>query len=386
MKSTRLSVIHWFPLEQYPPVTNLLDYFASETDWKIDAFACANDRGLRPYENANVAVHRRPFPSRTLGRIRRLIAYLGFPVIVFFQLLRARPDLLLSIEPQSALPAFLYCLIFRRCRLFIHYHEYRDQQEYFHPGMRFVRFNHWIEKKFLYSRAEWVSQTNADRNRMFLADLPEFDETKLKILPNYPPPTWLQARQADWTNCSDTTLRLVYVGALSLRDTFIGPLVEWLRKHTCTCDVTLDIYSYNNDRETREFLESSTDDRIRFHSRGIEYSELPALLADYHVGLILYRANTRNYVYNASNKLFEYLALGLDVWYPPPMLGVKPYANSQSWPRVLETDFENMSAGEVAARRDRSDLPRSDRSYDCHVALDPLHRIMAEKIDGSEQQ
>ncbi len=34
---TKLAVIHWFPLEQYPPATNLLDYFARQPDWRVSA-------------------------------------------------------------------------------------------------------------------------------------------------------------------------------------------------------------------------------------------------------------------------------------------------------------------------------------------------------------
>lgn len=372
----RLSVIHWFPLEQYPPATNLLDYFAANTDWSIDAFTCANDRGLRPYDNDRVRLHRRPFPSRTLGRIRRWIAYLGFPLVVFVQLLRRRPNILLYIEPHSALPAFLYCLLARRCRLFIHYHEYRDRQEYYQSGMRLVRFYHWIERRFLYRRAEWISQTNEDRNRMFREDLPDVDEGKIRLLPNYPPRAWAEGRRATWKCCKGEPLRLVYVGAVSLRDTFIGPLVDWLTGEESPANITLDIFSYNNDAPTYEFLQQAAGEKIRFHPRGVSYDEIPALLVDYHVGLILYRANTRNYVFNASNKLFEYLAIGLDVWYPPPMLGVKPYANDASWPRVLETDYEHLSDVDMCVRRSRSALPESDAIHCCEDALAPLKAAM----------
>ncbi len=376
MPAKKLAVVHWFPLEQYPPATNLLDYFAANTDWQIDAYTCANDRGLTPYQNPAVTIHRRRFPSRSLNRLRRWTAYLSFPLIVFFQLLKIRPDTLLYIEPHSALPAFLYCSLARRCRLFIHYHEYRDRDEYSQPGMRLVRFYHWIERRFLYRRAEWISQTNADRNRMFYEDLPDVNLDKLKVLPNYPPQAWTDGERARWKNCSDQPLRLVYVGAVSLRDTFIRPLIEWLRSGASVDHITLDIFSYNNDAETHQFLQASANDAIRFHARGVDYKEIPSLLVDYHVGLILYRANTRNYVYNASNKLFEYLALGLDVWYPPPMLGVKPYANADSWPRVLETDYERLSAVDMCRRRNRSEIPEAAEKYCCEQALRPLKEWM----------
>ena len=291
----KLSVVHWFPLEQYPPTTNMLDYFAADTDWPIDAFTCGNDRGLTPYENPGVRIHRRPFPSRSLNRLRRWIAYFAFPFIVY-HLLKIRPGVLLYIEPHSALPAFLYCCLARRCRLFIHYHEYRDRQEYLQRGMRLVRLNHWLEKRFLYRRAEWISQTNADRNRMFREDLPGLDANKLKILPNYPPQFWIEGGRPLWRNCSDQPLRLVYVGAVSLRDTFIGPLIDWLRSSDSPDNVTLDVFSYNNDDETHRFLKASENQSIRFHARGVDYKDIPGLLVDYHVGLILYRANSRDYV------------------------------------------------------------------------------------------
>jgi hypothetical protein len=60
---------------------------------------------------------------------------------------------------------------------------------------------------------------------------------------------------------------------------------------------------------------------------------LPQVLSQYDVGLILYRCRTLNFVYNATNKLFEYLVCGLDVWYPPCMLGLKTYARSTIAPR-----------------------------------------------------
>lgn len=49
---------------------------------------------------------------------------------------------------------------------------------------------------------------------------------------------------------------------------------------------------------------------------GINYSDLPGVIRAYDVGVILYNGHIANYVFNAPNKLFEYLACGLDVWSP----------------------------------------------------------------------
>lgn len=379
MTAHKLAVVHWFPLEQYPPATNLLDYFAAQPDWRVSVYSCRNDRGLPDYEDPRVSARRFWFPSRSLKAPRRWIAYTWFPIGVLLGLFSTRPNVLLYVEPHSALPAFLYCLISRRCRLFVHYHEYRDRDEYLQPGMRLVRLGYWIERRFLYRRAEWISQTNHDRNRLFHEDLPAVDASKLEILPNYPPREWSEGARAAWRRCDDGPLRLVYVGAVSLRDTFIGPLVDWMTGEDSPGDVTLDIYSHNNDAETCEFLESASCDSIRFHRRGIAYHDLPTVLVDHHVGLILYRANTRNYVYNASNKLFEYLAMGLDVWYPPQMLGVKPYAERESWPRVLETDFLRLPELDLKGRRDRTSIPESSACYWSDDALASLRDRMEGK-------
>ena len=96
--------------------------------------------------------------------------------------------------------------------------------------MRLVRFYHWIEKRFLFKRAVWISQTNEDRRRLFQVDRPGILSRKLMILPNYPPRAWHDEPQADWQVCRDQPLKLVYVGSISLHDTFIQPLIRWVQE------------------------------------------------------------------------------------------------------------------------------------------------------------
>jgi hypothetical protein len=111
------------------------------------------------------------------------------------------------------------------------------------------------------------------------------------------------------------------------------------------------------DEETRRFLSeaSARCSRIRFHGEGVAYARVPEVLRGYHVGLLLHRPRTINYVYNATNKLFEYLACGLNVIDPREMLGVRPYARAAEQPRVIAWDFE--------------DLPRMDYGRDGRLAL-----------------
>ena len=375
VKVNRLAVVHWFPLELYPPATNLLTYFASQSCWDVMAITCADDRGQPEFQCPGAAIHRWMFPGRSYNRLRRWVAYFGFPVFALLKLIWHRPKVLLYIEPHSAFPAFVYCLLARRCRLFIHYHEYRDPKEYLQAGMRLVRFYNWIEKRLLYRRAEWISHTNDDRRRMFQGDHPDIDAAKLRILPNYPPVNWTNFETLAWQAGATRPLKLVYVGSLSVRDTFIKELVEWVKTDlTQLCE--LDVYSFNHSPEIKELFTAIECNRIRFHSHGVRYDQLPALLCKFHVGLILYKANTRNYVYNASNKLFEYLAVGLDVWYPKQMLGVKPYARQDKAPRVWELDFADLGSIDPSLLNDRNGIPSEPVRLNCESVLRDLDTSM----------
>ena len=60
-----------------------------------------------------------------------------------------------------------------------------------------------------------------------------------------------------------------------------------------------------------------------------------------NIGVILYKCKTLNQRFAAPNKLFEYLACGLDVWFPAEMEGCFEYA-SDAIPRVLKVDFNNI--------------------------------------------
>jgi glycosyltransferase involved in cell wall biosynthesis len=46
---------------------------------------------------------------------------------------------------------------------------------------------------------------------------------------------------------------------------------------------------------------------------GVPYAKIPSLLADYHIGLALYRNTSLNNYYCAPNKVYDYLMNGLPV-------------------------------------------------------------------------
>jgi hypothetical protein len=395
----KIAILHQLPLEYYPPVTNAIRYFSSRDDVRVLVISTENEKGRPAYVNDQVTLKRIRFGKRTDSILQRWRHSLRWHWQAANALGEFQPDVLLYFEPHSALAAAIYYRWYQgTARLFIHHHEYYTPSDYRQPGNRLTRINHFFECRSLLLRADWVSQTNPDRLCFFQADHPEFPAEKLHVLPNYPPQSWwaktgqsgvlrsgcvIQAEAGTPTGeaIPVNRLKLVYVGSVSLHDTFIGPLVEWLLANPA-CGLTLDVFAYNTDPATREFLRYANGEIVRFHEHGVDYDELPVLLRQFDIGVILYRCRTVNYQYNASNKLFEYLMCGLDVWYPPTMLGVKTYAHVDAWPRVIEVDFENLDALDMDIVRSREGLPHVPWTDTCESQLAILEAEMRKVIEA----
>jgi hypothetical protein len=389
----KIAILHQLPLEYYPPVTNAIRYFSERDDLRVMVISTENEKGRPAYVNGQVVVKRIRSGRSADSILQRWRHSLNWHWQAAKALAEFEPDVLLYFEPHSAMAAAIYFRWFNGiARIFIHHHEYYTPSDYHQRGNRLTRINHFFECRALLPRADWVSQTNSDRLRLFHAEHPTVAENKLRVLPNYPPEHWMTgfvpavlddscrriSRSSDIGGAALLT-RLVYVGSLSLRDTFIGPLVNWLRENP-SAGLTLDVFAYNTDSATREFLQQASGDKITLHEHGVEYDELPVLLRQFDVGVILYRCRTVNYQYNASNKLFEYLMCGLDVWYPPTMLGVKPYAREDVWPRVIEVDFEQMEAIDLAKLRSRSGLLHTPWTESCESQLAILEVEMRKRL------
>lgn len=375
---TGIAMVHWLPLEFYPPTINLLRFLNATGRWEIVLFTSVNHLDRPPLSLDGVTIVRSSAPGLVKGW-RRALAYAGFQIRALRELFSQRPQVILYVEPQSALPVFLYHLRHRSIPIFIHHHEYHDPHQFLRRGMRLVRFFHWIEKRWLFRSAVWISHTNDDRLRLFHRDNPGLDEATLKILPNLPPASWTGRGCASWSGeDAGFPLRFVYIGSLSLRDTYIAEFIGWLRTKP-PGTVEFDIYSFNLDKETATFLETVDSDLVRFHREGVDYDDIPERVGSSHFGLLLYRANTTNYQYNASNKLFEYLACGLDVIYPDKMLGVRPHREEETFPRLIEVDFESLELPELATLASRRGLHPRSPDLCAELVLQPLETALLQE-------
>lgn len=328
-------IVHFQPLEYYPPVQNLLRILQDNKSFKITVLTTIQTK-LPKYnlDSNGLVVHRLHMNSSR--RILRLLKYFYFYAICLKMLLKIKPSKVLYFESISAFPAILYKLIFKNTRLLVHYHEYTTKEEYSN-GMQLVKWNHFLEKKN-YAKFSWISHTNKKRIQLFRDDHFGISDAVLHTMPNFPVSNWKHSSDLNKETYKNQILQLVYVGAISLEDTYIFELIDFIKDKPMKYE--LEIFSIHIPEELKIIIEQEKLSHIKY-SGPIKYNDIPEALQNKDIGLILYKGKTLNYVHNAPNKLFEYLTCGLDVWFPKEMIGCYEYISEDN-PKVVMVDFLNI--------------------------------------------
>jgi hypothetical protein len=338
-----------------------LDYLATTAAEKIVVITTKNNKKkeLEAYVNNSVQI----VINRTRGIVPksgfRLFQYLLFYLNSLRLLVKHRPQSILYFDTISSWPALVYKkLRGSKLKLLAHYHEYLTPQEYAH-NMFLVKAMHRQETKMYPDSFAWISQTNGVRLQKMIADnrLETAKKSLFHSLPNYPSKYWA-TRKTDFGSAGKT--RLVYVGALGYDSMYLKEIVQLVIKNQDL--FTLDFYSFNIDDKAKEFLRSLCCDCIQYHG-GVNYKELPRLLPAYDVGLVLYRPVSDNWIYNAPNKVFEYLACGLDVWFSKTMTYTLSLAREDAYPKIVAVDFENLDAFNIEKVLSREGLEGKDAQY-----------------------
>lgn len=374
----KLAIIHFNPVDKYPPAVNLIRQLNDTGLFHIKIFTNRWEKLNQEWFNGclNIELIYISEKSAPANRAFRLFHYIHFLVSVSLALLKYRPAKLLYYETLSSGPALFYKWIRgSKLDLLIHYHEYASLKEY-HDGMIWNRILHKWESAF-YHKAGWISHTNQQRLDFFVEDHKLDKESScFHVFPNYPPASW--AAQVSESNSNvDLRLRFVYVGALSLETMFTGEVAKVIA--LAPDRVVWDIYSENIDDDVVAFLNSLKASNI-FLKGSVPYDQLPRLLPQYDIGLILYKATTYNYKFNAPNKLFEYLNCGLNVLYPYVMKGpefyqtdIKPWVKSFD---PLNFDIADLSNG-------RRIQEEHEAQYTAEVASMPILSFLTGKKNSN---
>jgi hypothetical protein len=354
----KLAIIHFNPIELYPPVLNWLNFLAGsrENDLQLRVFTMHPGGRVKPFDpgSPNIKVFR--FGKQGMKKGAAWLNYLAYYIRSTFELIRWRPDAVMYYETISSFPALFYRKYIRpQSSLFIHYHEYSSQKEY-EQGMVLGRWLHKKEKR-AYQLADWISHTNSDRIALFRDDLGNPD-LPFHVLPNYPPASWQPVNKG--RPVTGNPVKIVYVGALSLDTMYTREFAEWVNARSG--QVIWDIYTDNITPGARHYLGSFGNGLIRLRE-GVNYYSLPDVLAAYDIGVILYKGHIPNYIYNAPNKLFEYMDCRLDTWFPEVMTGIHPYITTRTYPKVLALDFAGPGEWDLSSLIDRSGLTYAPAGY-----------------------
>ncbi|MBD3296076.1 MAG: hypothetical protein GF392_01755 [Candidatus Omnitrophica bacterium] len=358
--------------------------FLYQKGCELKVFAYENVQGIKEYKNERFAIAKYSFPERKDNKLTKLIKYLRFNLAIVLGLLKVRPDVILYYEPYSAVPVYWYLKLFKPdARLFIHYHEYYPPEHFLDKGMEVARLGNKCERKYLYDKAEWISYTNEERMVLFLKDNPGVSSVKVRAMPNYPPEVWkgrIEEKVTDKRG-GDGVYRCVYAGALSFHDTYIKEFCKWVLRQAGK--VQFDIYSFNAQPEVEEYLEGLKSTQINYFRGGVEYNTLPRILSNYDAGLVLYKCNTVNYVWNVPNKVYEYLVCGLDVWFPREMEGAKSLKREDAYPKVIEVDFKALGDYNLEQLFSREGLEYKPYSFSCEEVYEELWEEMCKRGKGT---
>lgn len=348
--SKKIAIVHFNIVEKYPPVINLIRYLSVTIKAAgIVIFTTGSGKLFWHLDLPKVTINRVVLWKDSLSRIMRVWKYGLFNLKTLFQLIRMKPDVIIYYETLSAFaPLFYKKWINSQVPVFVHYHEYMSPEEY-SKGMILVRRLHKMEKSF-YKKAAWVSHTNEDRMRLFIRDMGDFAPSSIHILPNYPPESWIsQARIVKRNN--DPRIGFVYVGSLSIQTMHTKEMAMFIANNPDLC--YWDIYSNNHDKEVMIFLSELRASNI-FFKGAIAYDDLPSKLPMYDIGLILYNAYIPNYAYNAPNKLFEYLACGLNVWFTPNLSGILPFKkDDKPWVKMINIQVPELPELTICKRSEQ---------------------------------
>lgn len=369
----KVAYVHVLPLEYYPPARNLLGIMAAQPAWRVRAWSSENRRGQPPARIPGVEISRPAQSARGIMPVR-VLRLLTWHIRTALELAAWRPDAVMYVEPHSAPAAWIYYRILRgTAALFIHHHEYYAPEDYRRRGMRLLRRSLVLEQRYLFPRAAWISQTNQPRLDLLLQWNRSIRPEAAKVLPNYPLRRFVEIAASAGAKPASAMTRLIYVGSASFEDTFIREAANLVMRHPDR--VTLHVAGNNIQSDVWEWLGSLNAVNITTDPAGADYEELPRLLSDYDVGLVLYRGNTLNFVHNVTNKAIEYLAAGLEVWYPPVMSGIRRFHEAHPTERLVAMDFADPALAPPATRVRR--LSRAGFSFTAETAAAPLLEKLA---------
>lgn len=337
----KIAIIHFSPIEKYPPVLNdinTIDKLNPNYFCKVFTSYTKN----KWFQTKKVKLIRIGFDVSENNDLIRYLQYFWFNIYAFYQLVLFKPDKIIGYETLSVQPIFLYSLINRNFSKHLHYHEYISKPEIL-KASKYFKFLHSLESKLWKDPSVKISHTNEDRRSLYLNDFPFVKFNQVEVYPNFPPENWYSnSKQSKNSQGIDKhPIRFIHVGALGIDSMYVLEIVNWIISHKGKFE--LDFYITNTTSETKTYLDYITKIHKFIRVKNpIQYYDLPKILINYDVGLVLYKGNIPNHTFSVPNKVFEYLACGLEVWYSNKLISTSKFVEKEKIQRCFQTNFEEL--------------------------------------------
>lgn len=330
MKSSRkIFIVSWGHVEGYPPTLNAVNLLAKKFE-KVIIYHCNFRKNTWKYPD-NVVIHNiGKYISYEyfykLSKFSKVLFYLNFYFKLLFKISSYKPGYVLAYDAVSLfyVSKIRWCLN-KNTKYWYHNHDVSEQV----VGGRQSNFKNVLAKTESKS-FKWISFfTLPSKERLNYFDLTDFTGT-VKVIPNYPSFDYYSQFQVSNKHLGKE-VRFIFQGSITEGHGFeeIIPLLGddiFLGKI-----LTLTLIGYISDayKENLLFLAKKHGKGLNLKiSNPVPYCDLPAITTQHHIGIGIH--NTPNIVYQtggtASNKLYEYMALGL------PML----YYDSKHYNKYLE--------------------------------------------------
>lgn len=302
----KIAILHFNIIEKYPPVMNFIfDSLEENPNNKIIVLTTQNTTSFITPKFPNTKIYR--FGTISSSPVKRYASYVLFNLMSSILLLIYRIDKTTVFETLSIFPLWISSIFFNSYKGHIHFHEYISEQERSESSL-YLKFLFKLEDQLL--KKYTCSQTNEDRKQLFLIDKPFLQSEMVDIRPNMPPKSWWDQYGKFKKLSTDKRFRLVYVGACDHKTMYIKEVLDWINIYQDVFELT--IFSQELEKETENLILSYNCKSIKL-LRPIDYYDLPQVLINFDIGLVLYNGHIPNHVYSVPNKVHEYLSCGLQV-------------------------------------------------------------------------
>lgn len=332
---SKFAILHFNSIELYPPTLIDINKLNQNNKYKTYVFTTRN-QSFKNFSNSRIKIKRYGL-LRSIS-IGKYLTYIMFNILSLIKLLIIKPNIILVYETLSILPAFWYSY-FGKCQVHIHYHELTSSEE-INKSSSYYRYLVSKEKELLKLNNVSVSQTNSDRAKIW-AKFFDYNFKMVHVFPNFPPIEWYKMSKSlreKSIKKTDGTVRLVHIGSLGLESIYLKEILEFVVESDSL--YTIDFYTNTLTGDGIDLVRQYENKYLNISIKNrIDYFDIPIVLANYDIGLCMYKGHIPNYIYNVPNKIVEYLICGLKVWYSNDLITTTTFVEQNKINGIKKIDF-----------------------------------------------